>query len=173
MVSRKWNRKTNMYDIKVPSGSSTSYWNGEAAWIIASSPSRTLSKAPSWNPIVSFTTPPRGELNETHLGDIRDDDELELVTVLSEEFLEVNLLRLRPDGSSDGVALLEKEVHDMNGSETVRAGDEDFTSWSDNWHIYWLFEVGMRARFRNLGDGLLREQINDPALLYPEIHYPA
>jgi hypothetical protein len=32
----------------------------------------------------------------------------------------------------------------MDGDEAVRAGDEDFASWSDGWHVLCLLWVGVR-----------------------------
>lgn len=71
---------------------------------------------------------PQREWVKAHLGDIRYNGELELVAVFAEDVLEVGPLRLRPDGSSDGVTCFEQGVDDMDGGKTVRAGDEDFTS---------------------------------------------
>jgi len=81
-------------------------------------------------------------LDKTYLGDIRYNDELELVSVFLKDFLEVSSLGFGPDGGSDGVAFLEEDVDDMDGGETVRAGDEDLASWSDDWHIPLILEVG-------------------------------
>ena len=74
-------------------------------------------------------------LNKTHLGNIRYDDKFELASVFPKDLLEVGSLRFRPDGGSDGVPFLEEDIDDVNGSETVRASDEDLASWSYNWHI--------------------------------------
>ena len=48
--------------------------------------------------------------------------------------------RVGPDGGSDGVSSFEEDVDDMDGGETVRAGDEDFASWSDSRHVLLLLE---------------------------------
>jgi hypothetical protein len=80
-------------------------------------------------------------LDRTYLGNITHDDELELVSVFPKDFLEVRSFRFRPDGGSDGVPFLEEEVDDVDSGETVRAGDEDFASWSDDWHIPLLLKV--------------------------------
>ena len=50
------------------------------------------------------------KLNQAHLGDVRYDDELKLISVLPEEFLEVGSLRIRSDGRSDGVSFLESTM---------------------------------------------------------------
>jgi len=75
---------------------------------------------------------------QPNLGNIRHDDELELVSIFPKNFLEVGSLRFRPDGGSDGVAFLEEDVDDVDGGESVRSGDEDFTSWGDDWHFFLL-----------------------------------
>ena len=85
-------------------------------------------------------------MGKARLGNIRYNDELKLVTVFTEDLLEVGPLRLRPDGSSDGVTILEKGFDDMDGGEAVRASDEDFTSWGDGWHGFSLFEIEMRVK---------------------------
>ena len=85
-------------------------------------------------------------LNQAYLGNIRYNDELELVSVLSKDFLEVGSLRLRPDGGSDGVPFLEESIDDVDGREAVRAGDEDFASWSDDWHALLFPESLMSVR---------------------------
>ena len=81
-------------------------------------------------------------LDKTHLGGIRYDDKLELVSVFCKDFLEVGSLGFGPDSGSDGVAFLEEDVDDVDGSETVRTGDEDLASWSDDWHTSLFLEVG-------------------------------
>ena len=80
-------------------------------------------------------------LNRAHLSDIRYNDEFKLVSVLSKDFLEVGSLRVRPNGGSDEVPFLEENIDDVDGGEAVRAGDEDFAPWSDDWHAL-LFPEG-------------------------------
>ena len=104
----------------------------------ASSPSSTSSKASSWNPIRQSLTPDRKGSDHAHLGNIRHDDELELVSVFPKDFLEVGSLRFGPDGGSDGVSFLEEGVDDVDGGEAVRSSDEDFTSWGDDRHVFLL-----------------------------------
>lgn len=80
----------------------------------------------------------KGE-SRAHLSNIRYDGKLELVTVVAEELFEVGPFRFRPEGSSDGVTLLEEGIDDVDGGEAVCAGDEDFASWCDSWHGLLLF----------------------------------
>ena len=42
---------------------------------------------------------------------------------------------LRANGSSDRVTMFEKGFHDVDGHESVCAGDENFTSRSDGGHF--------------------------------------
>lgn len=44
-------------------------------------------------------------------------------------------LGLRADGSSDGVTASEKGFHDVDGHESVRASDENFSSLSNGGHV--------------------------------------
>ena len=81
-------------------------------------------------------------MNQAHLNKIRYYHKLELIFIFVEEFLDVIALRLGPDGGSNGVTLLEEGIDDMDGGETVRAGDKDFTSWSDGRHV--VLRLGMR-----------------------------
>jgi len=57
----------------------------------------------------------------------------------------VGSLRFRPDGRSDGVPFLEESINDIDGDETVRAGDEDFASLSDGRHIPLVIEVWVKS----------------------------
>lgn len=86
--------------------------------------SRTVSSTPN-------STGP----NQTHLGNIGNDGEFKLVPVFPKQFPEVGFLGFRSDCGSDGVSFLEEDIDDTDGDETVRAGDEDFASWSDDWHV--------------------------------------
>ena len=83
----------------------------------------------------------RKGLDYANLGNIRYVDELELVSVLRKDLLEVSSLRLRPDGSSDRVTPLEEDVDNVDSSEAVRSCDEDFTARGDDWHILLIPEA--------------------------------
>ena len=101
-------------------------------------------------------------MNKAHLSYIRYDDEFEFVSVFPKDLFEVGSLRLRPNGGSDRVTLLEEDVNDMDGSETVRSGDEDFTSWGDDWHVFLFLEVLDELKCRGMSleiwrSGLVRE----------------
>ena len=80
------------------------------------------------------------ELDKLYLGNIGHGDELELVSEFPKHLPKVGSLRFRPDGGPYGVAFVEEDFDDVDGGETVRAGDEDFTSRGDDWHIFLSFE---------------------------------
>jgi len=75
----------------------------------------------------------------------------------------VGSLRCGPNGGSDGVASFEEDVDDMDGGETVRAGDEDFTSWGDSWHAL-EFVISDVREFGDLEvvGGEIRDNQGDP-----------
>jgi len=76
-----------------------------------------------------------GRLGQTHLGNIGHNNELELIFVFPKHFSKMGSFGCGPDRGSDGVAFFEEGVDDVDGGETVRAGDKDFASWSDGWHV--------------------------------------
>ena len=63
--------------------------------------------------------------SDMYLGDVIDNDDLELVAVRLEELAEVLRLALRAHSTAYCEALLEVGLHDPNGDITVRSGDKD------------------------------------------------
>ena len=73
--------------------------------------------------------------DQAYLGNVGHNNKLELVSVFPKDFSKVGPLRPGPNRGSDGVSFFEEDFDDVDGGETVRAGDEDFASWGDSWHV--------------------------------------
>ena len=69
----------------------------------------------------------------SHLGNVRDDDELEPVAIAREELLQVRDGRLPADGAADGEALLEEILHNPDGNVAIGSSDENFAC-GNRWH---------------------------------------
>lgn len=63
----------------------------------------------------------------THLRDILHHDELQLITVRGEQFLEMRRLVCGANGTADREASFQELLHGPNGNVTVGTGDEDLS----------------------------------------------
>jgi hypothetical protein len=76
-----------------------------------------------------------GFVERAVLRDVLDDDELEALAVLREQFFEKCAPGQRADGAAHGVPGFEIFLHDPNSEIAVRASDEDFSRRRNGNHL--------------------------------------